>query len=113
MNTRKPDFSDVRGGSTSQPGFGASTGGAPQGAPDFSDVRSGSSSVPEDGGRGAGRTYTVERGDTLSEIAQRLYGRASRWHAIFDANRDQLDDPDRIEPGQVLKIPDLPHDDAR
>jgi nucleoid-associated protein YgaU len=49
----------------------------------------------------------VERGDTLSHIAQRFYGKASGWHEIFEANRDQLDDPDRIQPGQVLKIPQI------
>ena len=55
------------------------------------------------GSGGAGQqTYTVQAGDTLSHIAQRHYGKASRWHAIFDANRDQLDNPDLIQPGQVL-----------
>ena len=54
---------------------------------------------------GTEQTYTVASGDTLSHIARHFYGKASRWQAIFDANRDQLDDPDRIFPGQVLKIP--------
>jgi nucleoid-associated protein YgaU len=54
------------------------------------------------------RTHTVERGDTLSGIAKRVYGRADRWNVIYQANRDQLDDPDRIYPGQVLVIPDAP-----
>ena len=52
-----------------------------------------------------GTSYTVQKGDTLSHIAKAHYGRASKWKAIFDANRDQLDDPDRIQPGQVLQIP--------
>ena len=47
----------------------------------------------------------VEKGDTLSAIAKQFYGRAGAWRDIFEANRDQLDDPDRIFPGQVLKIP--------
>ena len=51
------------------------------------------------------QTYTVERGDTLSHIAKRFYGKAGEWNAIFEANRDQLSDPDRIQPGQVLVIP--------
>lgn len=51
-------------------------------------------------------SYTVQKGDTLSHIAQKHYGKASKWHAIFDANRDQIDDPDKIFPGQVLKLPD-------
>jgi nucleoid-associated protein YgaU len=53
------------------------------------------------------RSYTVEKGDTLSHIAKAHYGRASKWRAIFEANRDILDDPDRIQPGQVLTIPAL------
>ncbi|TWH99173.1 LysM domain-containing protein [Luteimonas cucumeris] len=51
------------------------------------------------------QTYTVQKGDTLSAISKQFYGKASGWNAIFEANRDQLDDPDRIQPGQVLKIP--------
>ncbi len=53
------------------------------------------------------RTYTVVSGDSLSRIALQVYGKASRWPAIFEANRDQLSDPDRIQPGQVLKLPDI------
>jgi nucleoid-associated protein YgaU len=53
----------------------------------------------------AGRTYTVVKGDTLSKIAQELLGKASAYTQIFEANRDQLDNPDHIKPGQVLKIP--------
>lgn len=57
---------------------------------------------------GAARTYTVQKGDSLSKIAQQVYGRADRWRAIFDANRDKIDDPDLIHPGQVLVLPDAP-----
>jgi nucleoid-associated protein YgaU len=53
----------------------------------------------------APRTYTVEKGDTLSEIAQKFYGKSSEYRRIFEANRDQLSDPDKIRPGQVLKVP--------
>jgi len=53
-------------------------------------------------------TYTVQAGDTLSSIARQVYGKASLWHIIFDANRDILDDPGRIKPGQVLRIPPQP-----
>jgi len=52
-----------------------------------------------------GRTYTVKAGDTLSQIAKQELGDAGKYQAIFEANRDQLDNPDRIKPGQVLKIP--------
>ena len=54
---------------------------------------------------GAADTYTVKAGDTLSKIAKEHLGDANAYHAIFDANRDQLSDPDKIKPGQVLKIP--------
>jgi nucleoid-associated protein YgaU len=50
-------------------------------------------------------TYTVQSGDTLGAIAQRFLGNASEYMDIFNANRDQLKDPDMIKPGQVLKIP--------
>jgi nucleoid-associated protein YgaU len=50
-------------------------------------------------------TYTVKAGDTLGKIAKQFLGDANAYPAIFDANRDQLSDPDKIKPGQVLKIP--------
>jgi len=53
----------------------------------------------------AGRTYTVKSGDTLSKIAKEHLGDANAYPKIFEANRDQLSDPDKIQPGQVLKIP--------
>jgi nucleoid-associated protein YgaU len=54
---------------------------------------------------GGGRTYTVKSGDTLSKIAKDHLGDANAYMRIFDANKDQLNDPDKIKPGQVLKIP--------
>lgn len=51
------------------------------------------------------RTYTVKSGDTLSEIAKEHLGSAGAYMKIYEANRDQLSDPDKIKPGQVLKIP--------
>lgn len=53
----------------------------------------------------AGKTYTVKAGDTLSKIAKEQLGDANAYQDIFNANRDQLTDPDKIKPGQVLKIP--------
>ena len=50
-------------------------------------------------------TYTVQSGDTLSAIAKKLLGNANAYMDIFNANKDQLSDPDKIKPGQVLKIP--------
>jgi len=53
----------------------------------------------------AARTYTVKAGDTLSKIAKEYLGDANAYHKIFEANRDQLSDPNKIQPGQTLKIP--------
>ena len=49
--------------------------------------------------------YVVKKGDTLSAIAQKHYGKASKYKAIFEANRPMLKDPDKIYPGQALRIP--------
>lgn len=49
--------------------------------------------------------YTVQRGDTLSKISKGYFGKASRYMEIFNVNRDQLDNPDRIKVGQKLKLP--------
>ena len=54
------------------------------------------------------QTYTVKSGDTLSKIAQEYYGNPNAYMAIFEANRDQLKDPNMIRAGQVLKIPAQP-----
>jgi len=49
--------------------------------------------------------YVVKAGDTLSGIAKQLYGDANRYHEIFEANRPMLSDPDKIYPGQTLRVP--------
>jgi nucleoid-associated protein YgaU len=49
--------------------------------------------------------YTVKAGDTLSKIAKDFYGNANQYPAIFEANRPMLTDPDKIYPGQMLRIP--------
>jgi nucleoid-associated protein YgaU len=53
----------------------------------------------------AARTYTVKAGDTLSKIAKELLGNANDYMKILEANKDQLSDPNKIKPGQVLRIP--------
>jgi nucleoid-associated protein YgaU len=53
----------------------------------------------------AGQTYTVKSGDTLSKISKQFYGDAGQYQRIFEANKDKLKDPDMIQPGQVLTIP--------
>jgi nucleoid-associated protein YgaU len=57
-------------------------------------------------GAGAGaKTYTVQAGDTLSKIAKDHLGNANAYMKIFELNKDQLTDPDKIKPGQVLRLP--------
>jgi nucleoid-associated protein YgaU len=51
------------------------------------------------------QAYTVQAGDTLSKISKHFYGNANAYMKIFEANRDQLSDPDKIKVGQTLKIP--------
>jgi len=53
----------------------------------------------------AAKTYTVKAGDTLSKIAKEHLGNAGAYMKIFDLNKDQLSDPDKIKPGQVLRLP--------
>ena len=66
--------------------------------PDFSNVQGGSSST-------ATKIYEVKSGDSLSKIAKHEYGDANAWPKIFEANKDILKDPNKIFPGQKLKIP--------
>jgi len=54
----------------------------------------------------AASTYTVKAGDTLSKIAKEVLGNGNAYMSIFELNRDQLTDPDKIKPGQVLKLPE-------
>ncbi len=51
--------------------------------------------------------YTVAEGDWLSKIAQKYYGDANKYNVIFEANKPMLSHPDKIYPGQVLRIPNL------
>ena len=51
------------------------------------------------------KTYTVKAGDTLGAIAKEHLGSAGAYMKIFELNKDQLTDPNRIKPGQVLRIP--------
>lgn len=51
------------------------------------------------------KTYTVKSGDTLSAIAKEHLGSAGAYMKIFELNKDQLTDPDKIKPGQVLRLP--------
>ena len=51
--------------------------------------------------------HTVVKGDTLWKIAEKAYGNGSKYQTIFEANKPMLSDPDKIYPGQVLRIPAL------
>lgn len=92
-NDKKADFSAVT----------ASVDSTAQVAPkaDFSGVTATVDSTAEI----VDQQYTVQKGDSLSKIAKHHYGDANAWKRIFEANRDTLDDPDKIFPGQTLRIP--------
>jgi nucleoid-associated protein YgaU len=51
--------------------------------------------------------HTVEKGDTLWAISEKAYGNGSKYELIFEANKPMLTHPDKIYPGQVLRIPDI------
>jgi nucleoid-associated protein YgaU len=57
------------------------------------------------GGSQSSQTYTVKSGDNLSKISKQFYGDANEYMRIFYANRDRLNDPDKIQVGQQLAIP--------
>jgi nucleoid-associated protein YgaU len=90
--------------STSGPG-----GGPPQKPKaDFSNVQSShSSTAPAPAAAPAEKIHVVEKGESLSKIAQKYYGKASLWTKIHEANKDQIKNPDLIKPGQKLRIPAL------
>ena len=69
------------------------------------DIKATAAQAAATSGTGQPTTYTVQSGDTLSTIAKQHLGDASAYMEIFNANTDQLSDPDHIKPGQVLKIP--------
>jgi len=73
---------------------------APQGAP-----KTQTAGASVSGGQ-ASRTYTVQSGDSLSKISKQFYGNPNEYMQIFEANRDKLSDPNRIQPGQELVIPE-------
>lgn len=49
--------------------------------------------------------YTIQRGDSLSKVAKRYYGDAMRWPELFEANREVIQNPDLIYPGQQIRVP--------
>jgi nucleoid-associated protein YgaU len=72
--------------------------------PDFSDVVTGSSSTAKET---EVKTYTVVKGDSLSKIAKEMYGDVKLWKKLYEANKDVIKNPDLIQPGWVLRVPNL------
>ncbi len=106
---KKADFSNVSSGSSTAADPSerrAEPTGSSRGA-DFGNVRSGGSSTapviePVD----SPTNYVVKSGDSLSKIARGIYGDAKQWTRIYEANRALIgDNPDLIQPGQNLVIP--------
>ncbi len=71
-----------------------------EGVAHVNDMMSVDRSAPE------AKFYTVVSGDTLSKISKGQYGDANQYMKIFEANKPMLKDPDKIYPGQVLRIPE-------
>ena len=92
----------VSGGHSSVGDMGANTT-----EPHDSGIVSGGSSQLTSKDEHTLQSYTVEKGDSLSKIAQKVYGKASLWRQIYEANQDHINDPDLIYPGQVLRLPAL------
>ena len=98
---KKPDFSNVQSSVTS----------TEQERPDFSNVQTTVTSTEEiiggeDGGGGTGaQTYTIAEGGTLAAVSTRVFGKGEFWRQVFEPNRDRIEDPDRIFPGQTIKLP--------
>lgn len=88
MSDKKPDFSNVKSSVASAPlpAEAPLPAAAPPEAP-------------------AVQSYTVAKGDTLSKIAKKFYGNANHWKRIHEANKDLIKNPDLIQIGWVLKIP--------
>jgi nucleoid-associated protein YgaU len=85
----RADFSNVQGGSSTS---------APTASQQPAPFRSEPATPPT-------QTHVVASGDSLSKIAKQYYGDANQWRRIYEANRDQISNPDLIKPGQNLKIP--------
>ncbi len=85
-------------------------GDAPEATGEVSDEAAGEAAeaaAEEAAAEWESRTYTVQSGDTLWGISKQMYGEGSKYMKIFEANTPMLKDPDKIYPGQVLRIPKL------
>ncbi len=90
---QQPDFSDVQSGTSST-------------APSTASTPSDTAAIPLPEPAPELKTYTVEPGDSLWKIAQGAYGHGNQWQKIYEANKDRIKNPDKIDPGQTLVIPD-------
>ncbi len=93
---RKADFGNVRSGSSST----AREVPKPQVTPPVTPTEAAPAPAPH-----GDTTYEIQKGDSLSAIAKRFYGDATKWRTIHEANRDVISDPDKIYPGQKITIP--------
>ena len=108
--TRQMVQTDVELPSWYRPHAGPSTAPLDGMAPPETDQMAGAEHEPMAGGPTGGTTgdyatYTVQKGESLWSISKKVYGKATAWRQIFDANRDQLKSPDQVRPGMTLRIP--------
>jgi nucleoid-associated protein YgaU len=102
----KKDKDDERRSSAAKPDFGNVSSGTSSTSREIPKPTPAPGPLPPTGSAPGGKTYEIQKGDTLSAIAQRHYGKASEWRRIHEANRDVIKDPDKIYPGQKITIPD-------
>jgi phage tail protein X len=88
------------------PGVNLAAGNSPVWT--LQDKTTGAGKPGSNGHAAGGRRHTVREGDTLINLAQKYYGDKERFSTIYDSNRDQVNAPDRLTPGTILVIPDLP-----
>lgn len=101
-----PPPGDVYNDGTSSPPGGSSqkTIGRSRGEEPLT-PRGGGKASAKSSGKAGGRTYVVRKGDTLSEIAQKMYGDGDKWEKIYNANKSRVKDPKKLKVGTKLVIP--------
>ena len=79
----------------------------PSAAPNYTFNLANTGNAAGTGVSAGSRSHTIKKGDTMYSIARAYYnGDVHKWHAIYDANRDRITDPNHLKVGQVIAIPD-------
>lgn len=98
-------YDETAGGGYSDAAVGVSTPGSSYNPPATSGYDSTTYTPADPATSGRPATYTVAKNDTLFSIARKFYNDQTKWRAIYEANRDQLSDPNKVKAGQTLRLP--------